>query len=142
MKNGKKVQFFIAYYARQTQGKEVIHNGNKIADERFWQRMADRTATMEIDGHPTDVRVMRMLRGDRRRLALSWYWVGGAYTSSPYVAKLLQIRSGLFGGAGAAAAIAVSTSYDERPREAEELLQDFFRHTASVRQALERASRN
>ena len=142
VKNRKKIQFFIAYYARQTQGKEIIHIRNRIAGGKFWQRMAERTTTVEIDGHPTDVRVMRMLRGERRRLALSWYWVGGAYTSSPYVAKLLQIRSRLFGGTGAAAVIAVSTGYDELPREAEDLLQDFIHHTASVRQALERVSRN
>ncbi|MCZ6666120.1 MAG: EpsI family protein, partial [Gammaproteobacteria bacterium] len=142
VKDGRKVQFFIAYYARQAQGREVVTKANMIADGKAWYRAANWSTTVEVDGVPVGVKATRMLRGDRRRLALSWYWVGGSFTNNPYISKLLQIRSRLFGGPDAAAVIAVSATYEHVPREAEVVLRNFLSNTTSLRQALEHVSQN
>ena len=83
-----------------------------------------------------------MLRGDRGRLAMSWYWVGGSFTSNPYIAKYLQVKSRLTGGPDAAAIIMVSTTYEQLSSEAENRLRSFLGRTGSVREVLERVAQN
>lgn len=141
-KDGRSVQFFIAYYGHQTQGKEIVHNSNRVADGKVWNRAADRTATVKVNGASVDVTVTRMLRGDRGRLAMSWYWVGGRFTGNKYMAKLLQVKSRLVGGPTAAATVVVSAGYEQVPREAEKVLRDFLGHAGPVREMLERTSKN
>ncbi len=141
-RNGRRVQFFIAFYSRQTQDREVINVSNRVADGKSWYRAGDHAATVEVDGAPVRVSVTRMLRGERGRLAMSWYWVNGRFTANPYIAKLLQVQSRIFGGPDAAALVAVSASYENVPREADALLRNFLSHTASIRQALEQPSRD
>lgn len=140
--DGRNIQFYIAYYHHQMQGKEIVGDANTIADGRQWYRTANRSATVQLDGRPLNVNVTRMLRGDRGRLAINWYWVGGQFTANRYFAKFLQVKSRLFGGTDAAAVIVVSARYDQLPREAETLMQNFLDHAGSVREVLESASRN
>ena len=64
--------------------------------------------------------VDRLVRGSRQRLVLSWYWVGGRFTASPYQAKLYQSIATLLGVRPAAAVVAVSV---ERPEDAAAFLQ-------------------
>jgi EpsI family protein len=81
-----------------------------------------------------------MLNRGRGRIALDWYWIGGRYTSNPYIAKALQAFDRLFVGARPAAAIVISATYDDRPAEAMTALKDFVADMGPLRPLLEKAT--
>ncbi len=114
---GRRVELFVAFYRHQRQGAEVVYHANRF-DGNGWSRVESRT----LDGLPgmPPAQVDRLVRGSRQRLVLSWYWVGGRFTASPYEAKLYQSISTLLGIRPAAAAVAISV---ERPEDAAAFLQ-------------------
>ena len=136
-KDGRTVQLFIAYYRSERQGRELISAHNSFTGEE-WSRAAGRTVEIALEGGRVLVDSTRMLRQRKGRLALHWFWVGGTYTANPYLAKILQARDRLLGGAGTSAAIAVSTTYEELPDEAEARLRDFLSAMAPVQPLLRR----
>jgi exosortase A len=114
---GRRVELFVAFYRHQRQGAEVVYHANRF-DGNGWSRVESRT----LDGPPgmPPAQMDRLVRGSRQRLVLSWYWVGGRFTASPYEAKLYQSISTLLGIHPAAAAVAISV---ERPEDATAFLQ-------------------
>lgn len=127
--SGRAVHLYMAYYARQREGAEVINAGNDVAEGRHWIRLAEGRAWVTIDGHMghvCDIR-MRSLTGENR---LVWYWYGvaGQWTCNPYWAKLLQLKARLLGEPQDATVIALATA-DPGPRaEGAQILQDFLGH--------------
>jgi exosortase A len=114
---GRQAELFVAFYRHQRQGAEVVYHANRL-DGNGWSRVESRA----LDGLPgmPQAQVDRLVRGSRQRLVLSWYWVGGRFTASPYEAKLYQSISTLLGIRPAAAAVAISV---ERPEDAKDFLQ-------------------
>jgi EpsI family protein len=114
---GRRVELFVAFYRHQRQGAEVVYHANRF-DGNGWSRVESRT----LDGPPgmPPAQMDRLVRGSRQRLVLSWYWVGGRFTASPYEAKLYQSISTLLGIRPTAAAVAISV---ERPEDATAFLQ-------------------
>ena len=90
----------------------MVYHANRL-DGAGWSRVESRT----LDGLPEmpPAQADRLVRGSRQRLVLSWYWVGGRFTASPYQAKLYQSIATLLGVRPAAAVVAVSV---ERPEDA------------------------
>ncbi len=76
------------------------------------------------------MREITMRSTHRTRLVWSWYWVGRTFTSSPYRAKLLQMKARLFGGQQGAGVIALGADYAGPPDKAAETLRHFLRHTS------------
>jgi EpsI family protein len=115
--DGRRVELFVAFYRHQRQGAEVVYHANRY-DGNGWSRVESRI----LDGPPgmPPAQMDRLVRGSRQRLVLSWYWVGGRFTASPYEAKLYQSISTLLGIRPAAAAVAISV---ERPEDAVDFLQ-------------------
>ena len=141
--NGQhKVEFYVAYYAYQRQGAEVVNENNAISDQYVWLRAGSTAADTAVDGVPMRVLSTRLVSGPRSRLVWSWYWVDGEFTANPYVAKLLQARSRLLGGMPAAAVIAVSADFDEKPSEVKPLLADFLANLEPLGNKLYLAARD
>jgi EpsI family protein len=103
--SGRRVELFAAYYRHQRQAAEVVYHANRL-DGGGWSRVESRTLD-DVPGMPA-AQLDRLVRGSRQRLVLSWYWVGGRFTASPYQAKLYQSIATLLGIRPAAAAVALS----------------------------------
>jgi EpsI family protein len=134
------VDLYIAYYPHQAQDREVINPVNSIAPEPGWQRAADQTVRLDVDGQAMDATATRILDSatrQRPRLVLRWYWVGGRMVGSPAEAKLLQLW-GLVTGQPAAAAIAVATDDPGGEGVALETLRGFVAGLSSLDELLER----
>jgi EpsI family protein len=125
VKNGQRVDIFLAYYTRERQGAELISTENRLADEKRWSRASSHAVSVRVDGTETSAIVTRIRDRSRGRLVLYWYWIGGRFTANPYVAKALQALDRLRGGSPAAA-VALSAVYDDQPAEAEALIRDFL----------------
>ncbi|MCB2100932.1 MAG: exosortase A [Rhodobacterales bacterium] len=118
-RNGDRVvDLYIAYYAVQREGAEVVSWINHPAQPAEWQRAAITTDQVAVDGQAMDVQCHRILGRRGARLALQWYWVDGRFTSSAHLAKLLQAKAVLFGGNAAAAVVVLSTPVQEDKDEA------------------------
>lgn len=120
---GRTAELFVAHYAYQRQGSEVVYYANRLEGDG-WTRVESR-AVEGVGGMPPG-RLDRMVRGQRQRLVLSWYWVGGRFTASPYEAKLYQSLATLLGIRPAAALVALSV---ERPEDAARFLDAFAPET-------------
>jgi len=123
------VHLYIAYYARQKQGAELVNEDNVLIDGKNWVRLAEQQTRAVIDGRELAVHeiVSRSSQSHGRRLMWTWYWVGGEFTSNPYYAKLLQAKV-LLSGEPRAAAIAVATDQDDFEIHPAHVLQDFLNH--------------
>lgn len=113
-KAGDGVELAVAWYDWQRQGAEAVNEGNRFADEVAWTRVS--TGRAEVAGRHARVDTLRGPSGGR--VVASWYWVGGRLTADPMEAKLLQTWSTLTGRNRAAAVVALSAPFEERPEEA------------------------
>lgn len=133
----RHVHLYIAYYADQQQGAELINSENKIVDDMRWIRISDGHTRAIVDGkvlrlHETITRSSF----DEKRLVWSWYWVADEFTSSPYYAKFLQAKTRLFREPQEAAVLAISAEIIDERSEAADILQDFLLHCGSLHETL------
>ncbi|MGB5260931.1 MAG: exosortase A, partial [Gammaproteobacteria bacterium] len=122
-KDGGSVHLFVGYYPHQTQGAELINELNRIANKESWQ--VSRTAIIGPEqGSPDMIEAELESLYANQRLVWYRYRVAGRYTTSAYVAKLLQV-AGLLSGKADASIIAVATDMHNDIRAARERLADF-----------------
>ena len=138
----RPVSLYIAYYASQQQGTELINSENNLRDGKTWVRIAESRTQAVVDDHRLQVHMTRLRSAQGgTRLVWSWYWVAGAFTSHPYHAKVLHVKARLFGGPQGAAVIALGTQDNGDQAEAAAVLQDFLRHSVSLQATLQSFSR-
>jgi EpsI family protein len=91
--------FYMAYFANQTEGHEMIAFGNSVLSDsdKTWQTMSRFDRTVNVDGRELPVREWVIRRGNEQRLVWSWYTVGGSFASSEYKAKALTALAMLRG---------------------------------------------
>ena len=132
---GQGVHLFIAYYRpQQRQGAELIGGGNVLTYEKSWRAVSAGSAQTLVDGESLSVDRVVLRSNDRTRLVWSWYWVGGKYTSNPYFAKLLELKSRLLRKQKGSAFIALAVDVENgNLHEAADTLGNFLRHVALVR---------
>jgi len=127
VKGPAQVDLYIAYYTSERQGAELVSSRNAVSNHKIWSRAASSSVAVRIDGEDTSVHRVRMIKNfSGKRIAYQWYWIGGQFTSNPYVAKTLQVINQLLSGEEAAASIVISAHYDEFPKNADRVLQDFL----------------
>jgi exosortase A len=136
----RKVDLYVAYYADQRHGAELISSKNRLADRRNWSRLRGGTTEAVVEGAPLKVAYTQLVSRDGGRLVWHWYWVDGRFTSNPYFAKLLQAKVSLFGGLEGAAAVVVATDYRDAPSEAAAVLHRFLEHLIALSPELGRAA--
>lgn len=129
----QQVHLYIAYYADQQQGTEIVNAENTLFNRKQWQRIKTGHAEVLINNKLLTVNETAIRSSHKSRLIWSWYWVAGQLTSNPYHAKLLQVKGRIFHGLEHAAAIALSADYDIHRNEAVNTMQDFLHKSSSLK---------
>jgi exosortase A len=136
----RRVDLYVAYYAYQRQGAEVVSETNRFEDGKSWVGAEAGRRQAAVDGAPLTLAYRRLLSAGQGRVVWYWYWVDGRFTSNPYVAKALQAKVRLLGGASAAAVVAIAAEEDPSPEAVDDLLGDFLKHAGPLRDMLRRAA--
>ncbi len=123
--DGRTVALYVAYYAKQGPGAELVMWGNDLVEgeDLRWIRVGGGSEELAVG------EVRRAVVSDHlRRLAIwHWYWADGRVMTSDYLAKALLARDRLTGQHDDSAFVAVIAPIEERPEEARALVADFVR---------------
>jgi len=131
-----QVDFFVAYYRRQSDDKKLVSAANAIAADANGEISARSSATLTIDGQSVPVAVSRISTPHGKRVILSLYWVDDRFTSSAFAAKLLQVKAALTGGRREAAFVAFASEFSGDAAGAIASVQDFAAHLGPLEPAL------
>jgi len=109
-------EFYLAYFANQTEGHEMIAYGNAVLsdNDKAWQTISRVDRTVELGGRQMPVREWVIRRGNEQRLVWSWFTVGGSFAHSEYKVKALTAWAMLSGGGDHSTVMVVSTRLPER----------------------------
>ncbi len=117
--NGKLVDLFVAYYAFERRGAELIHHTNRLADADDWTRISESWYEPKIEGLPKTLRKEELIgRQSDDRLVLAWYWIDGQLLAHDWQVKVYQTYQKMLGKAEPAALIALSAPYSSDPKDA------------------------
>jgi exosortase A len=132
------VDFYFAYFARQTDGHEMITFGNTVLPDRGspWAVMSRAERAVELGAAPLRVSEWRVRRGDEQRLVWSWYTVGGTVAASENGAKVLTVWA-MLRGRGDHSAVAVLAAPLDGPTPTSSAA-ELERATALARDAMAR----
>ncbi|MBI2381943.1 MAG: exosortase A [Gammaproteobacteria bacterium] len=123
------VHLDLAYYARETQGQELVSSRNRVFDAERWHRIGE--SRRQIGTHGLEVQVLRLraLGGPyagTEFLVYSWYDVAGRRSASAAETKLLQLWGRISRQAGGQARFSIAAAIPNRRRDSERLLDDFL----------------
>lgn len=123
--SGRQVGLYVAYYAEQREGAELVSWANRIAGEgpkAAWQTFGEERDRLDSE------RVRRaVIANQHGRIAVwYWYWSDGRIVTSDVRAKVMLALDHLTGRPDDAAFIAVFTSIDDQPDEVRPLIQSFL----------------
>ena len=92
-------ELYLAYFARQEDGAEMIAFGNAVLpeSERGWQVLSRSNRTIALDGQSVSILEWHIRQGNQERLLWSWYTIAGIGVASDYKAKALTAWSMLSG---------------------------------------------
>lgn len=127
-KNGQIVQVYIAFYADQKQGAELISSENRLYDQEQWRRINDKLKAVQLGNRDDPANVHEVVIQSRQDKVLLWHWsqIGSVSVVNPLKAKLTEARSRLFREQAGSAAIIVSTRITLDNDEAEQRLNEFL----------------
>jgi EpsI family protein len=94
--DGQEFTVLIVQYNRQQQGQELIHVKNRLYSNRWNEVREDNYPFLKWPIGSVRLKLLSTAYKQRRQIAY-WYVVGGQATSSPYVAKVLQVYGVLTG---------------------------------------------
>ncbi len=123
-RNGQAASIYLAYYRNQHQGAELVNSQNVMIEQKHpvWSNVGEQAVTIPINGHTVQIRQTKLHSPGTKLLIWDWYSLDGTYTSSSYVAKLLEAKSKLLGGQRNAAGIVLATEYDDKTEPAADVL--------------------
>jgi len=125
------VQVYVAYYAAQSQGRELINSKNILYDRKDWHRVNNEIMEIMLpDKRRWSVQTTVIdSTWDTRRVLWHWYEIGGVPTSSQFVAKLIEAWAKISGKNSDAAVFVLAADYSVDPTEAHQLLNKFLVQT-------------
>jgi len=144
-KETSRVGLYVGYYRKQRKGAELISSYNTLvpSNDRVWRSIGESRRVLGLG--PEEIPMIEAkLRGQSKSLLVwRWYWVDGRHVVNPYWAKLLQAKSRLLGRGDDSAFIMVYAPYDDRPLDAERVLQEFVgAMLPAITRSLEHARRD
>ena len=105
-------QVYLADYAQQSQGKEMIFVDNRLFNPQRWRQLSLRSLPLTANSILSQVKLLNLRRSnDRARSIAYWYVIDGQYTADNNLAKLLGLKATLAGRPGSTL-IAVAIDYD------------------------------
>ncbi|MDH3979103.1 MAG: exosortase A [Gammaproteobacteria bacterium] len=126
-KDGRRIGVYLLYYKAQRQGAELVNSRNRIVKSGKWRKVADtEQKPVRAPGLAIDVMKTKLYSAKRELLVYNWNWFDGQYIFSPYMAKLMELKSKLLGRQLPGAAIVIFTDYREEGEVAEQALQSFI----------------
>ncbi len=122
-KDMNKVSLYIAYYAVQAQGRELINETNHINNGKIWRSIYMRAHKQQTKQNTVLMQILEKNNTDRKLL---WYQycVAGWCTTNKYKAKALQLL-GLLNGNYEAYVIAITTDIMGDINKSKKTLTDF-----------------
>jgi len=136
--DGKVIGLYVAYYARQQPGNELVMWSNALIapGDKRWTQLASREDVLPVG----EVR-RALVTNQTSRLAIwNWYHANRRVVKSDYFAKALFAIDRLSSQPDDAAFIALISPVEERAEEARELTEAFLReHAREIEAMLERA---
>jgi EpsI family protein len=107
--------FYVAYFARQSDGNEIIAFGNTVLSDsdKTWATMSRTQRSIDVGGRPLPITEWSIRAGSAHRLVWSWYTVGGAHANSDYRAKGLTALKMLVGAGDHSTIAVVATALDQ-----------------------------
>lgn len=124
---GRKVGLYLAYYVpHQNRGKLIsTQNVMVVQKHPVWQMPSESELRLQ-DAPVSEVVQARIRSTDTRFLVWHWYWVAGHHVANPYLGKIFQVYSRLFGDNDASAGVVMYAPYDLSPDEATATLRVFL----------------
>lgn len=125
-KNGQTVGLFVAYYARERQGSELIMDSNTLHPmrDRSWLVTSQgRASGIAAENAPV---VSELRSNDLDLLVWHWYWAGKRWVARPEIVKLLQAYSRLIGKGDDAAVVVLYTPMRDGTVRAQKVLREFY----------------
>lgn len=123
--DGATVGLYVAYYAEQRKGAELVMHGNGL-DGREGSGWA-RTGTREDQLPVGPVRNAALRRGEQRMELWSWYWINGRVVNSDFIAKGLLAMDRIMGRADDSAVIVIVVPTRELELSGEAVAEGFVR---------------
>ncbi|SFL83090.1 exosortase A [Nitrosomonas nitrosa] len=122
------VGVYITYYRNQNQGSELINSGNVLVSDKYsgWRHLRSTKRNISLGSEALLVTQHQLTAHTNNLLAWRWYWLGNEQTANPYLAKAILAINKLLGEGDDGAEIIVTAIYDDRPEEAEVVLQGFI----------------
>lgn len=132
--DGTAVGLYIAYYAAQRKGEELVMHGNSLngREGSGWRRT--RTGDSRLAIGP--VRQAALRRGYEALELWSWYWINGRVVSNDYVAKALLAVDRLTGRADDSAVVVVTVPAADSEASGQVAAEAFVRDYAAAVDAL------
>lgn len=113
-----------AYYAKESQGRELVSFQNRDYDENLWQRLDERE--YRLPGSQKVVRRLHLKSATGDYLLYRWYDIGGQQTTSDIKAKLFSVYAKLTRQTSGQAVLRAIAPINGDPAEAERLLDNYL----------------
>jgi EpsI family protein len=120
---GAPVDLVVEYYGRMRPRHSLIASTNRVWDVHTWHRVRSGTVSAPFGGHTVHFDETLIGSGIEQRLVWSVFWLDDRFTNSSMTVKLLQLKTALAGGEGAAL-VAISTPVDGAMSHVRERLRD------------------
>jgi exosortase A len=92
--NTGTIHLHTSYFAKQTQGTELINELNTFYDKKSWKLINQTTQQIQLPNNETLKIQELQLQNSHKRTRIIWYWyqVADKSTIDPILAKLLELR--------------------------------------------------
>jgi exosortase A len=122
--SGDQVSLYLGYYVVQRQGAELITSTNLLVSLEDEERKQIDDGVLQFSQYEIPRSIVKS--GQQNLLVAYYYLVDGELVSNPYLTKLMEARSRLFGGDKSASIISVATPLDSGKEHAESVLVSFL----------------
>ncbi len=123
------VEVYVAYYASQWPGHELVSNGNYLFDPDHWWKISEENRSLPTPAGEVEFGFVHLRSINKERLVAYSHWVDGKYTASALVAKTRQAKASLLRGRPDAALISVSLPIDSDTATAKSRLEEYLSQT-------------
>lgn len=124
----QSVDVYLAYYASQSQGAELVAWNNVVYDSKLSKRMADGVDRVSLANANTDWSVLYMQTRSENEQRLIWYWfeINHRPTTNRIVAKLFEMQRRLTASDKGSAAVVLSSTFELTAQEAKQTITAFL----------------
>lgn len=139
-KNGRYVSVFLGIFDRSTHDSKLTSSVNKLvgSQDPHWTQVQWGVTQTHRGKDVSSVRTATLAGPEGRITAWSWYWVDGAWVTSPVRAVLGQLLARLRGRSEMSAWVTVHATEDGQTPPASVLLEDFM---SEMHDSMDRALR-